>query len=150
MELFAVLIGLAALLAVTLVAGGVVGWRRTHPPTHGPLDVVELDRLGAPGLGERATILQFSGQSCTRCAGAHDTLSEVAHDADGVVYVDVDLTDRPDIARHFEVQQLPTTLILDSDGIIQTRFGGPPNRDVVELEVARVTATGPTATIATR
>lgn len=134
------LAGLAALLVATLAAGAIVGWRTAHPPTHGPDDVVELQRLGAPGLGARATILQFSGQSSARCLGAHRTLATVADATDGVVHLDVDLTDRPDIARHFDVQQLPTTLILDAEGIIQTRFGGPPRRDVVELEVARVAA----------
>ena len=31
-------------------------------------------------------------------------------------------------------------LILDRDGVIQTRFGGTPSRHAIELELARVTA----------
>jgi hypothetical protein len=36
------------------------------------------------------------------------------------------------------VLQTPTTLILDRDGAIQTRFGGAPSREVVELELNRL------------
>jgi hypothetical protein len=35
--------------------------------------------------------------------------------------------------------QTPTTLVLDRDGVIQTRFGGTPSREVLELELNRLT-----------
>jgi thiol-disulfide isomerase/thioredoxin len=96
------------------------------------------ERLGADGLGEQATLLQFSTELCSRCPGVHRTLSSIAGDHDGVRHLDVDLTHRPDIAKHFHVMQTPTTLILDSRGAVQSRIGGVPNRDVVELELARL------------
>ena len=39
-------------------------------------------------------------------------------------HVDVDLTDRPDIADRFHVLQTPTTLILDARGVVRARIGG--------------------------
>ena len=33
----------------------------------------------------------------------------------------------------------PTTLVLDRDGVVQTRFGGAPTSDVLELELTRLT-----------
>ena len=50
-----------------------------------------------------------------------------------------DVTHRPDIAKHFHILQTPTTLVLDGDGVVQTRFGGVPNREVLELELNRLT-----------
>lgn len=138
MLVFDAIIVLAVLLAATLVVGGYVQWRQYRPAPHIPHEVVQPERLGADGLGEAATLLQFSTERSARCSGAHRTLAQVADARRGVRHLDVDLTHRPDIARHFRVLQTPTTLILDSDGAIQTRFGGVVRRDVVELEVARL------------
>lgn len=131
---------LAALLAVTLGLGAYLRWRQNQPLPHVRHEVVEPERLGAHELGASATLLQFSTQMCSRCPGVHRTLAAVADSHDGVKHIDIDLTDRPDIARHFRVLQTPTTLVLDRHGAIQTRFGGIPSRHVVELELSRVTA----------
>ena len=132
------LIGLAALLAVTVAIGVVVRWRETRPRRHVPHEVVDPQRLGADALGERATLLQFSTELCARCPGVHRTLAAIAESHEGVRHLDVDVTNRPDIAKHFHVLQTPTTLVLDRDGAIQTRFGGAPTREVIELELTRL------------
>lgn len=133
------LIGLAVLLAVTVGVGIFLQWRQGRPRRHIPHEIVEPARLGAEALGENATLLQFSTEMCARCPGVHRTLAAVAERHEGVRHLDVDLTHRPDIAKHFHVLQTPTTLILDRDGAVQTRFGGAPNREVLELELARLT-----------
>jgi len=139
--------GLAVLLTVTVVAGLAVRWNQGRAHRHVAHEVVEPARLGADGLGDVATLLQFSTEMCSRCPGVHRTLSSVADSRPGVRHLDVDLTHRPDIAKHFHVLQTPTTLILDRDGVVQTRFGGVPRRDVVEMELTRLTgaATEPEA-----
>lgn len=137
---------LLCLLALLVVAAG-VGFavrqrqgRARHDVSH---EVVDPHRLGADGLGEEATILQFSTELCSRCPGVHRTLAAVAESRPGVRHLDVDLTHRPDIAKHFHVLQTPTTLILDRRGAIQTRFGGVPSREVIELEIDRVAEVSP-------
>lgn len=131
---------LAALLAATIGVGAVLRWQQSRPRTLNPTEAVDPQRLGADALGERATLLQFSTEICSRCPGVHRTLGAIAEEREGVLHLDIDLTHRPDIAKHFHVLQTPTTLILDRDGVIQTRFGGTPSRNAVELELARVTA----------
>ena len=126
MPILAALIAIAALLAVTIGVGGYLRWRQNRPRRHIAHEVVDPSRLGADGLGAEATLLQFSTELCARCPHVHRTLAAVADS-------------RPDIARHFHVLQTPTTLILDRDGVVQTRFGGVPGRDVIELELARLT-----------
>ncbi|WP_225216419.1 TlpA family protein disulfide reductase [Microbacterium pullorum] len=133
------LVVLTALLAVTLGVGGFVQWRQGRPQRQIPNEVVDPQRLGAERLGDTATLLQFSTELCARCPGVHRSLSSLADGREGVLHLDVDLTHRPDIAKHFQILQTPTTLILDGDGTIQTRFGGVPNRHVVELELSRLT-----------
>lgn len=139
MTLLDALIGLTALLAVTVALGVFLQWRQGRPRRHIPHEVVEPQRLGAEALGEVATLLQFSTELCARCPGVHRTLAAVADTHEGVRHLDIDVTHRPDIARHFHVLQTPTTLILDREGVVQTRFGGVPNRDVLQLELNRLT-----------
>jgi thiol-disulfide isomerase/thioredoxin len=133
------LIGLAVLLAATVALGVFVQWRQGRPRRHIPHEVVQPGRLGAESLGQSATLLQFSTELCSRCPGVHRTLAAVADGRDGVRHLDIDVTHRPDIAKHFHILQTPTTLVLDADGVVQTRFGGVPNRDVLELELNRLT-----------
>ena len=130
---------LAVLLAATVGGGAFVRWQQQRPRRLDPTELVEPQRLGAESLGERATLLQFSTEMCARCPGVHRTLDAIAQEREGVLHLDVDLTHRPDIAKHFHVLQTPTTFILDRDGLIQTRFGGTPSRSAVELELTRVT-----------
>ncbi len=133
------LVGLALLLGVTVGIGLFLRWQQNRPRRDIPHEIVEPERLGAESLGETATLLQFSTELCARCPGVHRTLAGIAESREGVLHLDVDLTHRPDIAKHFHVLQTPTTLILDKDGAVQTRFGGVPNRDVLELELTRLT-----------
>lgn len=139
MNLLGALIVLAVLLAATVALGAYLRWAQNRPRRHISHEVVQPERLGADGLGESATLLQFSTELCARCPGVHRTLAAVADAHPGVRHLDIDLTHRPDIAKHFHVLQTPTTLILDKDGVVQTRFGGVPNRDVLELELNRLT-----------
>lgn len=140
MNLFDAILVLTALLAVTVGIGVFLRWQQNRPRHLSPTEIVDPLRLGAESLGSEATLLQFSTEMCSRCPGVHRTLAAIADDRAGVAHLDVDLTHRPDIAKHFHVLQTPTTLILDRDGMIQTRFGGTPSRSAVELELARVTS----------
>jgi hypothetical protein len=137
--LLGALIGLAVLLAATVAIGVFVRWQQGRPRRHIAHEVVQPARLGAESLGETATLLQFSTELCARCPGVHRTLTAIADGRDGVRHLDIDLTHRPDIAKHFHILQTPTTLVLDKDGVVQTRFGGVPTRDVLELELNRLT-----------
>lgn len=138
MTLVGALITLAGLLAAAAALGFVLTRRQSHARRDIPHEVVEPHRLGADRLGDVATLLQFSTEMCARCPGVHRTLSSIADAHPGVRHLDIDLTQRPDIAKHFHVLQTPTTLVLDRNGVVQTRFGGTPGRDVLELELNRL------------
>lgn len=132
------LILVAVLLIVAVGAGLTLRWAQTRPRTEARTEIVDPVRLGAERLGETATLLQFSTDMCARCPSVHRMLSAIADAREGVLHLDVDLTRRPDIARHFHVMQTPTTLVLDASGVVQSRIGGTPNRDVIELELTRL------------
>jgi thiol-disulfide isomerase/thioredoxin len=137
-DLLPAVLTLTGLLVLTVGIGLVVRRREGRPRHHVAHEIVDPRRLGADGLGEHATLLQFSTEMCSRCPNVHRMLAAVADQHDGVRHLDVDLTHRPDIAQHFHVLQTPTTLILDRTGAIQSRIGGVPGREVIELELARL------------
>lgn len=139
MDTLSALIGLVVLVGVTAGIGVYVQRRPNRVRRDVSHEVVDPRRLGAKSLGESATLLQFSTEMCTRCPGVHRMLAQTAAAHPGVLHLDVDLTHRPDIARHFHVLQTPTTLVLDRDGVIRTRLGGVPGRDVLDLELTRLT-----------
>ena len=124
MTLIDAILVLAALLAVTVGVGVYTRWQQNRPRHLDPSEIVEAERLGAEALGDRATLLQFSTEMCSRCPGVHRTLGAIAEEREGVLHLDVDLTHRPDIAKHFHVLQTPTTLILDRDVVSATLPAG--------------------------
>lgn len=133
------LVGLGGVVVAALALGFVLRARegRARPvAAHAGEDPA---LVGADAWGERATLLQFSTEFCTRCPGVHRTLDAIAQSTPGVVHLDVDLTHRTDLARHFRVLQTPTTLILDSDGVIRTRLGGTVARATIEHELEHFT-----------
>jgi thiol-disulfide isomerase/thioredoxin len=90
--------------------------------------------------GAKATLLQFSTQVCAPCVPTRRVLGQIADSTDGVVHVDLDLTNRPDIAAQFKVLQTPTTLILDRAGVIRARIGGPPRQADVRAALDTILA----------
>jgi thiol-disulfide isomerase/thioredoxin len=116
-----------ALVAVAAVAG--LLWRRSsgrvRTTTPGPsVPAVASEDLGAARLGERATLLQLSTEYCAPCRSTARVLTAIAAERPGVTHVEVDLGDRPDLARRFGVLQTPTTLLLDSTGAVRARIAG--------------------------
>lgn len=129
-----------ALVAVATAAGVVARTRvgRVRRPVGDDL-MVDAATLGGEALGRRATLVQFSTEYCTRCPQVRRKLSGIAAARPGVVHVDVDLTDRPALAKHFHVLQTPTTLVVDATGAVRSRIGGVPRPGSIEREVDAVT-----------
>jgi len=82
--------------------------------------------VGAEGtaFGRDVTLLQFSTEFCAPCRATARILHELGSDRDGVEHVEIDLTDRPDLAGRFGILQTPTTLVLDAEGSVRARIGG--------------------------
>ena len=93
-------------------------------------------RLGAAelgeGLGERATLVQFSSAFCAPCRATRRVLTEVAGMVPGVRHVEIDAEDRLELVRELEILKTPTVLVLDAGGRIVRRASGQPRKaDVI-------------------
>lgn len=91
-------------------------------------DAIDFTELGIETPGERATIVQFSTVHCSRCPGVQRTLTELAEDRSDVTFTHIDVTDKPELARKFQLMQTPTVLIIGADAKPHTRLSGALNR----------------------
>ncbi|MEU8788137.1 thioredoxin family protein [Streptomyces sp. NPDC048643] len=128
--------GLVVCLAVLALASvyGVLHRRRSGRVTVRGRDDGKL--LGAAelgeGLGERATLVQFSSAFCSPCRATRRVLGEVADMVPGVSHVEIDAEDHLDLVRDLGILKTPTVLVLDADGRIVRRATGQPRKaDVI-------------------
>ncbi|MFL6118951.1 TlpA family protein disulfide reductase [Actinophytocola sp.] len=75
------------------------------------------------------TLVQLSTTFCAPCRHARVLLSDLASRTDGLHHTELDLTDRPDLAKELSVLRTPTTLAVDGRGTEILRVGGVPARD---------------------
>lgn len=136
---------IAALVLTALLAG--FWWRsrtgRAKMVRSGELvDLGKLKatRFGKPvtNFGNKATLLQFSTEVCSICVQTAKYFKELESKHPDLAHVEVDLTDRMDLAAHFNVMQTPTTLILDRNGKVQARIGGAPKANVIAQELEKL------------
>lgn len=136
------LVTLVALVALSTVIGLLWRARQGQVTQSGGETVVKVrDVPGVARFAPGATLVQFSTQVCAPCRATHTVLETAASEYANVTHVDVDLTQRPDIAKRFRVMQTPTTLILDSKGRVRARIGGAARPGSVRAEIDRILAT---------
>jgi len=125
-----------AALVVVATALGVVWQRAQGRVRHTTGEAAEFAASGA-----RLTLLQFSTEVCAPCTATRRVLADIASGSAGIAHVDLDITNRADLATRFRVLQTPTTLILDANGAVRSRIGGAVRRDVITRELDRLLET---------
>jgi thiol-disulfide isomerase/thioredoxin len=96
------------------------------------------DVPGVRRFASGATLLQFSTEVCAPCATTRVVLGDVASGRENVSHIDLDVTNRPDLASRFHILQTPTTLILDRKGVVRARIGGAPRKAELTAELDRI------------
>lgn len=97
----------------------------------------------AEAFGTRATLVQFSTPTCARCPGTRRQLDALAGQHDGVARLEIDVAERTEVASRYNVLQTPTVLLVDADGAVRTRFGGPPRPAELSAALATVLQEAP-------
>jgi len=103
---------------------------------------IDLAEIGATknGLpitkfGEHTTFLQFSSEMCATCKQTAKLFEGLEKTSHGILHMEIDITHRLDLAEKFGILQTPTTLVLDSHGIVKSRIGGAPKPSTIEEEI---------------
>jgi len=108
-------------------------------------EVIDLKKLKAtsnnlPVLehGKKATLVQFSTEYCGQCPGVRRALTQLEYRLGGLQFAEVDITDRLDVAAHFNISQTPTVFVLDESGALVYRVGGVPKMDQLMQELEKL------------
>ena len=86
-------------------------------------------------FGKKVTFLQFSSEFCTACAQTSKLYSELEKVHPEILHLEIDITNRVDLANKFNILQTPTTLVLDSLGRVTSRIGGAVKQQTIEDEI---------------
>ena len=131
-----------ALIAVATAAGLIWKARTGIAKTVNSGLVIDLKEISAvkDGLpvtefGERVTFLQFSSEFCSQCAQTARLFHDLEAQHSDILHIEVDITNRLDLANKFNILQTPTTLVLDKNGVITSRIGGAAKPQTIQDEI---------------
>lgn len=136
-------IGLVVLVAALVLATavGFVLRRRDGRLRHGATSGGWALAGTAPGVGDRVLLLQLSSPVCTPCRRTAELIDDLRARRPGVAHTEVDVAERPDVARTLGVLRTPTVVAFDRAGTELLRISGLPR--AAELEAALDPVLGP-------
>lgn len=147
MEINPALLSGAILLGLALVAGLWLNFSSGRGKRVSTQEAIDLSKLKlskgksqVKKFGQKATLLQFSTEYCGQCPGVRRQLVELEKQTPGLLYLDVDITDRLNLAAHFSVTQTPTVFVLNPRGEIKFRISGIPKPGVIQTELKKLGA----------
>jgi thiol-disulfide isomerase/thioredoxin len=139
MNLSAQIIAVLGLLALATIAGFIWKAKTGTAKRVANGEVIDLKEIGAikggkpvTSFGERVTFLQFSSEVCSQCAQTSRLFHELEAQHDDVLHIEVDITNRLDLANKFNILQTPTTLVLDKNGVVTSRIGGAAKSQTIQ------------------
>ena len=101
-------------------------------------DIFRFNVKNETELGKQATLIQFSTQFCGQCPGVRRQLAQLEHRHGGLTHLEVDITDRLNVAARFGINQTPTVFLLNSQGELVYRVGGVPNLTKLNQELEKL------------
>ncbi len=122
----------ALVLIGTLVLAGAAGLflrSRNGRVRTAPVSSLPADVRGVLDPAAAVTLVQLSTTFCAPCRHTRVLLSDLASRTSGLHHAEIDLTERPELARELSVLRTPTTLAIDGSGRELLRVGGVPKRD---------------------
>lgn len=77
-------------------------------------------------------LIQFSTPSCGQCPQQAAILQELAANKDHLGFEKIDATEQVDMANKYGVRSVPSTIVLDDDGRVVSKFDGLTQADQIE------------------
>jgi thiol-disulfide isomerase/thioredoxin len=93
-------------------------------------------------LGKDFTLLQFSSDFCSSCKQTSVLLESIEKSREGLLHIDLDISNRLELAKTYSILQTPTILVLNSKGLVISRIVGAPKLATIETEIERLTKHG--------
>lgn len=71
-----------------------------------------------------AQLIQFSTPSCGQCPQQEEILRSFAADHQDIEFEKIDATEATDEANKYSIRSVPSTIVLDDDGSVVSKFDG--------------------------
>ncbi len=131
------LIVLAVLTAVAVGVALLLQRRRPDPPSAPSYRApTQVDRADFEGSPDHPIITVFTSATCSSCAVALESANNVVagqRAADvGLTVQDIEVTRDAKLHSRYRIDGVPTTLIVDRDGVVQKTFFGPTTPEELE------------------
>jgi hypothetical protein len=111
---------------ILLTVGGVALLMRRRRPDAPPRDVYpvpkQLDRGDFPRPDAPWLVALFSSATCDSCHGLGDKLTPL--DTVDVAVCEVDYERQRELHEHYELAAIPTTVVVDHEGVVRKAFVG--------------------------
>jgi hypothetical protein len=127
---------LLALVVLTAVAVGValvLQRRRPDPPSAPSYRApVQLDRDEFTGPADHVLVVVFGSTTCDTCPKAWATVGGVLDALEPAVPVSrqrIDVQHDPHLHHRYRIDGVPTTLVVDTEGVVVQAFFGPLTAD---------------------
>lgn len=117
-----------AAAAFVMISLAYLAWRR--PP--GRLIRLDLNDLGVEG----PVIVQFTTRYCAPCRAARPELESLAEGAD-VRFTQIDVGERPDVARQYGVRTVPTIVVAARSGRVLGKWTALPANGEIAVAATR-------------
>ena len=92
----------------------------------------------APAYGDRVLLLQLSSPVCTPCRRTAELIDDLRARRPGVAHSEVDVAERPEVARALGVLRTPTVVAFDRSGAEFVRVSGLPRAAELQAALAPV------------
>lgn len=115
---------LIGLSAVAVVVALILQQRRPEPPTapsYRAPGQVDRDDFASPTSDQ--IVIVFTSSSCAGCASVWDQVAEFASESIAVQNVEVSID--ASLHKRYKIDGVPTTLVVDRDGVVNNSFFGP-------------------------
>ncbi len=83
----------------------------------------QIDRNDFDVPAELRMIVVFTSATCQSCSGVWDTVTSIERARTGAQRVEIQTT--PDLHRRYRIDGVPTTLVVDPEGVVTHTFFGP-------------------------
>lgn len=124
---------LVALLVLTAVAVGialVLQRRRPDPPSAPSYRApAQLDRDDFAHRGARLLVALFASTTCETCPRAWAAIERAAADRDDLAIQRIDVEDDHELHARYRIDGVPTTLVVDAEGVVVKAYFGPITAD---------------------
>lgn len=131
---------LVVLVVLTAVAIGVallLQRRRPDPPSAPSYRApTQVDRADFAGSADQPLVAVFTSATCSSCAVALETATKVAADERGkaarVTVQELEVTRDAKLHSRYRIDGVPTTIIVDAEGVVHKTFFGPTDPSDLE------------------